>query len=111
MSLTNTNIQFQRSRNELSELLDSTNGIDPVLNFGEPFFIDNTTHDSEGKILSPVNAYLAVGRKPDGDETITLSKSPVIKALTLEKADTLVFYKNKDNPYAITDEAGNGNRQ
>ena len=90
MSLTNTNIQFQRSKNGFSELVDTNN--DPILTFGEPFFIDNTNHDSGGNLTDPVNAYLAVGRKPDDGETVTLSKSPVIKALSFEKSNRLVFY-------------------
>lgn len=104
MSRTNTNIQFQRSTNTFSELVESQ--FSPELSFGEPFFIDNTQHDSSGYLTEPVNAYLALGRKPDSDnDNVTLGKSPVIKALTLDKANSLVFYNSTNG--SITDEAGN----
>ncbi len=100
MSLTNTNIQLQRSANELDVLLNK----DYELNFGEPFFIDNTTHDSNGKLTDPVNAFIAVGRKQGSDEqeSITLSKSPIIKAFSLDKAKNIVF---KSNNGSIVDES------
>lgn len=102
MSLTNTDIQFKRSKNNLDDL----NGIQ--LNFAEPLFVDNLTHDSEGKITAPYKAYLVVGRKPDeeaGEETasITVEKSPVFKAFSRDMADKLVFYNDTDG--SITDES------
>ena len=103
MSLTNTDIQFKRSKHTLDEL----NGIQ--LNFAEPLFIDNLTHDSEGKITAPYKAYLVVGRKPDeeaGEETASISaeKSPVFKAFSRDIVDNLVFYNAEDG--SITNESG-----
>lgn len=87
MSHTNTSIQLKRGANTPDELATQE------LLFGEPFFIDNTQHDTNGFLTEPCNAYLYLGRK-QGEETdvVTLEKSPVLKALSKEKADKLVFY-------------------
>ena len=100
MSLTNTDIQFKRSVNTPIELKD----ID--LNFAEPFFIDNTTHATDGTLENPVNAYLVLGRKSEDNtiDNVTVGKSPVIKAMTLDRADNLVFYNSENK--SITNEAG-----
>ena len=77
MSLTNTDIQLKRSKNTLTELKD----ID--LNFAEPLFVDNTEiADDQGHLAKPCKAYLVMGRKQQtDDETVTVEKSPVFKAL------------------------------
>ena len=100
MSTTNTNIKLQRSVNTPTELASQE------LNFGEPFFIDNTEHASDGTLTDPCNAYLVLGRKLRDDENgpITVEKSPVIKALSLDKANKLVFY-DADNG-SIINESG-----
>lgn len=98
MSLTNTNIKLQRSVNTPAELASQE------LYFGEPLFIDNTTHNElDGKLLEPCNAYLVIGRKPSSEtDKVTVDKSPVIKAFTLDKSDKLVFY-NSDNGSIINE--------
>ena len=89
MSNTNTDIKFKRSKNTLIELGEIG------LNFGEPFFIDNTIHNTDGTLAEPCNAYLSLGRKPDSDsDVVKVSNSPVIKALSLDKSNHLVFYKD-----------------
>lgn len=100
MSLTNTDIQLKRSKNTLTELKD----ID--LNFAEPLFVDNTEiADDQGHLAKPCKAYLVMGRKQQtDDETVTVEKSPVFKALSPEIADNLVFH-NAENG-SITNEAG-----
>ena len=52
MSITNTDIQLRRSKNTLTELKDIS------LKFAEPVFVDNTEHDTDGNLTSPVKAYL-----------------------------------------------------
>lgn len=98
MSTTNTNIKLQRSINTPTELASQE------LNFGEPFFIDNTEHASDGTLADPCNAYLVLGRKLRDDESgpITVEKSPIIKALSLDKANRLVFY-DADNGSIINE--------
>lgn len=89
MSLTNTDIQFKRSTHNLDELKDFT------LNFAEPLFVDNLTHNSAtGLIEAPYKAYLVLGRKQGTDEvdSVTVEKSPVIKAFSKDLADNMVFY-------------------
>ena len=107
MSLTNTNIQFQRSINSIDALQEKEDEL--KLNFGEPFFIDNIEKfDSNGYLTEPVNAYLAIGRKPkdiDGEvDAVSFKKSPVIKALSFDKSNKLVFYNDRGQ---IIDEANN----
>ena len=108
MSLTNTNIQFQRSINKIGDLQEKEDEL--KLNFGEPFFIDNIEKnlDSNGYLTEPVNAYLAIGRKPkdiDGDvDAVSFKKSPVIKALSFDKSNKLVFYNDSGQ---IVDESNN----
>ena len=98
MSTTNTNIRLQRSVNTLSELANVE------LNFGEPIFVDNTVHDTSGFISEPCTAYLAIGRKPDSPtDSITVEKSPVIKAFSKNKVDRFVFYDPTRN--CIVDES------
>ena len=98
MSRTNTDIQFKRSTNTPTELASQ-----PVL-FGEPFFVDNTQHDVNGYLTEPVNAYLTLGRRPDGTgDDVTFDKSPVIKALSLDKSNKLVFYNSTNG--SIVNEA------
>ena len=77
MSITNTDIQLRRSKNTLTELKDIS------LKFAEPVFVDNTEHDTDGNLTSPVKAYLVLGRDLREGETgydITVGKSPVLKA-------------------------------
>ena len=98
MSRTNTDIQFKRSTNTPTELASQ-----PIL-FGEPFFVDNTQHDVNGYLTEPVNAYLTLGRRPDGTgDDVTFDKSPVIKALSLDKSNKLVFYNSTNG--SIVNEA------
>lgn len=98
MSQTNTDVQFKRSVNTPTELATQQ------LLFGEPFFVDNTQHDTNGYLTEPINAYLALGRKPDGEgDNVTFDRSPVLKALTLDKAGKLVFYNSTNG--SITNEA------
>lgn len=100
MSQNNTDIKLKRSRNTLSELEDHG------LLFGEPFFIDNTNHnDLDGSLIDPVEAYLVLGRKPDeNEETVSVKNSPIIKALSLDKANKMVFYNSENG--SITNESG-----
>lgn len=104
MSINNTDIQFKRSVNDVGVL----GGVE--LSFGEPFFVDNTTHDTEGSLTEPVNAYIYVGRKSDDEgsntatDVVTAAKSPVIKALSFSKANSLVFYDEDRN--TIINESG-----
>lgn len=104
MSQYNTDIKFKRSKNTPDELSGEK------LLFGEPIFIDNTVvNPSSGKLTDPCNAYLAIGRKPLTDtEDVNVSNSPVIKAMSLDRADKLVFYKVDElgYPSAIINEAG-----
>ena len=113
MSTTNTNIQIKRSINSFNgtTLSNQSTTYDPELSFGEPFFIDNTLKDASGNVISgKVNdvesaAYLVLGRKPDPEgETVTVSKSPVIKAMSYERANKLVFYDDQNG--SIINEAG-----
>lgn len=101
MSITNTDIQLRRSKNTLTELKDIS------LKFAEPVFVDNTEHDTDGNLTSPVKAYLVLGRDLREGETgydITVGKSPVLKALSQDMADNLVFYNADDG--SIINEAG-----
>lgn len=101
MSQSNTTIKFKRTQSLRTDSLGQT------LNFGEPFFVDNTqtvTDPSDKKC----NAYLFVGRKAiegESQETdVIASNSPVFKALDLENADNLVFYNSTNG--SITNESG-----
>lgn len=97
MSQTNTDIKFKRSKNTPDELAEQD------LLFGEPLFIDNINHTSDGSLIDPVDAYLVIGRKKDETEdTITVKSSPVFKALSLDKSKKLVFYNDSGT---IIDEA------
>lgn len=99
MSTTNTNIRLQRSINSLSDLTSQE------LSFGEPFFIDNTSIDTDGLLTDPCNAYLVLGRKlKDGEVgSINVGNSPVIKAFSPNKSDKFVFYNDSGS---ITNESG-----
>lgn len=103
MSQYNTDIKFKRSVNYPEEI-----GEESIL-FGEPIFIDNTTIKDDGTLNDPCNAYLVLGRKEKVDgEDVTIAKSPVIKAMTLDRANSLVFYvkDNDGNPRALVNEEG-----
>ena len=93
MSQNNTDIQVKRSEATLAQLASQN------LEFGEPLFVDNTTHDSEGKLTGAVKAYMVVGRKlqkksdPINDpHLIDVERSPVFKAFSADRVGNFVFY-------------------
>lgn len=79
------------------------------ISFGEPIFIDGTegypvTEDNEKE------SYLVIGRKPKSeDDVVEIGNSPVIKVLSKNKADRLVFKSangisdSKNNPITVED--------
>ena len=96
MSRTNTNIQIKRSVNNLSDLTNLLGVPDDLkdvanLDFGEPFFIDNTTGPVSES--DPCNAYIVVGRKPQSEaDEVTIKNSPVFKAFSQNRIGRFVFY-------------------
>ena len=105
MSHNNTDIQVKRSEEQFADLLNQP------LEFGEPLFIDNTTHDSEGKLPNTVKAYMVIGRKLDKTSDlgtdpypIDVERSPVFKAFNKDRVGNFVFYDGDDG--SIINEEG-----